>query len=417
MGMKQGYRMVMKHRNFMQTMAATVINRIGDSIDMLAFSWLVYGLTESAGWSAIVLGVNMLPNVFIQPIAGAIVEHIPKKRIMVICDIGRGILTGTIIVLYWMHILSPWMLLLITFLNNALESFRNPASVGFIPLILPKEDYEYGLALNQSSIRICELIGTGLAGVILTLLGVVGAIAIDMMTFFISAVIIAFIPLKEQANVKQISSVRERILEVFYSMKDGFSYLKQTKILVLLCILACILNMSLVPLNSFEAAYVSGILHAPAYVLSLMSISLTIGIGIGSFLYPFFHKYIQNRSLIILGGILTGCYYLVMVLLVQISSLWLINLVLASINLIFGISIGFIMVLANISFMSHVSDEYLTRASSIYSAFAILGMPVLSFILSAICEFATVLDILLVFGVFTILLFLSMIGIRSLKEL
>lgn len=201
--MKQGYRTIMHHRCFMQNLIANLINRLGDSIDMIAFSWLVYALTDSAAWSAIVLGVNILPNILIQPIAGAIVEQQPKKRVMVLCDLGRGVLTGLIILLYINQLLYPWILLVITFMNNTLESFRNPAETGFIPRILPKEDYDFGLSLNQSSARIFELIGTGIAGVILSVGGIAGAVAIDMLTFFISAFLIATIPLQEEKAEKK----------------------------------------------------------------------------------------------------------------------------------------------------------------------------------------------------------------------
>lgn len=415
--MKQGYRSILHHRCFMQNQIANFINRMGDSIDMIAFSWLVYGLTESAGWSAIVLGVNMLPNVLIQPIAGAIVERMPKKRIMVLCDLGRGVLTGAMILLYLTHMLSPWMLLFVTFLNNSLESFRNPASTGFIPLILPKEDYDFGLAFNQSASRVFELIGTGAAGVILTISGVEGAVFIDMLTFFASAFIIAWIPIKEQKIIKNTFSIGQRIKECLHLIKDGAIYLKQSRILMTLCTIACILNMSLVPLNSFQAVYVSGILHAPAYILSLMSIALTIGITVGCFLYPYIHNHVSNHFLLVIGGAVTGIYYIALVLIAPLQSLDRIQIMLTAVNFVLGVCVGFIMVLANVSFMGHVETEYLARASSIYSAIATLGMPIMSFILSAVCEVAGVLEIMLVFGVFTILLFTGMMFLKSLKEL
>lgn len=46
---------------------------------MIAFTWLVYELTGSASWSAVMLGVNMIPNVIVQPFAGAVVERMEKK--------------------------------------------------------------------------------------------------------------------------------------------------------------------------------------------------------------------------------------------------------------------------------------------------------------------------------------------------
>ena len=73
--MEQGYRQIFKQREFMKMTGANFINRFGDSIDMIAFTWLIFELTGSASWSAIMLGVNMIPNVLVQPFAGAIVER------------------------------------------------------------------------------------------------------------------------------------------------------------------------------------------------------------------------------------------------------------------------------------------------------------------------------------------------------
>ena len=48
--MEQGYRQIFKQREFMKMTGANFINRFGDSIDMIAFTWLVFELTGSASW-------------------------------------------------------------------------------------------------------------------------------------------------------------------------------------------------------------------------------------------------------------------------------------------------------------------------------------------------------------------------------
>lgn len=182
--MERGYRQIFKQKEYMKMTGANFINRLGDSIDMIAFTWLVYELTGSASWSAVMLGVNMIPNVIVQPFAGAVVERMEKKRVMILCDILRGILTAAIAVLYMLSVLQPWMLLLITFLNNTLESFRNPASTAFTPLILDREYYDFGLSFSQSSSRICELVGTAAGGILIAAIGLPGAILTDVASFF-----------------------------------------------------------------------------------------------------------------------------------------------------------------------------------------------------------------------------------------
>lgn len=414
--MKQGYRSLLKHRKYTQHLSANLINRLGDSVDMITFSWLVFGLTGSAGWSAIILGVNMLPNLFIQPIAGAIVERLPKKNVIVFCDIGRGLLTTAILILYLQGKLQPVMLLVTTFLNNTFESFRNPASVSFVPMILPKEDYDFGLSLNQSSSRICELIGTGLGGVIIATIGLQGAIAIDVLSFFICAIFIATIPVTESYTATK-QSMKVKLQACIQSMKEGFHYLINTKAVITICLIGCVLNMALVPLNSLETPYVSGTLHAPAYVLSIMSMALSIGIGIGAFLYPYLHKKISNKVLIIANGIATGVFYVLLAIYPSIPSLTIITICLTLTNLIYGCMVGTIMSLSSISFMKHVEKDFLARASAINGSIAIMGMPILSFILSAICEVASVTQILAYFGLFTIILFVGMIFMKRLDSI
>lgn len=63
-------------------MVAGLINRFGDSIDAIAFTWLVYAITGKASWSALVFAANQLPSVLVQPFAGVLVEGMDKKKLI-----------------------------------------------------------------------------------------------------------------------------------------------------------------------------------------------------------------------------------------------------------------------------------------------------------------------------------------------
>ena len=87
---KIGYKDIFKQKEYMKMMVAALINRFGDSIDAIASTWIVYELTGSAVWSAVIFGVNKVPSVFVTPLAGAWVEGRNKKAIMIITDLIRG---------------------------------------------------------------------------------------------------------------------------------------------------------------------------------------------------------------------------------------------------------------------------------------------------------------------------------------
>ena len=414
--MKYGYRSILQQKLYMRNIYANLINRLGDSIDAIAFSWLVYSITNSAAWSAVVLGVNLMPNIIIQPFAGAIVERMSKKQVIVLCDIARGIMTALILILYLGNNLSPWILLGITFVNNTFESFRSPAATCFVPMILQEEYYEFGLSFHQSSSRVCELIGVGLAGVIIATFGLQGAILIDMISFFLCAAIIMSIPVQEVIE-KTTNKLWNKCKKCLLDLKDGFHYLIRSRTVCMISIVACILNMALVPINSFQAPYINGVLQAPVYVLSMMSMGTSIGITIGAFLYPFVHKRVSNRMILLGGGVAIGVYYIALSQIALLQSMMLIMISIVVTNLIFGIFIGIMIAMNGVVFMQQVDKAYLARASAIYGAIAILGMPILSFIMGAISSVVGVVDIFMIFGVFTIVIFIGMMFVKSMKDI
>ena len=57
------YRQILKNSDYRKLLFADVINRFGDSVDAVAFTWLTYQFSHSASLSALTLAANRLPTV------------------------------------------------------------------------------------------------------------------------------------------------------------------------------------------------------------------------------------------------------------------------------------------------------------------------------------------------------------------
>lgn len=88
------------NHNYVYLLTSNIINRCGDSLDTILFTWLVYLLTNSAGWSAIIFGINQATSVIIQPFIGPLVENMNKKKVLVLSDIARVLLVLYILYVY-----------------------------------------------------------------------------------------------------------------------------------------------------------------------------------------------------------------------------------------------------------------------------------------------------------------------------
>lgn len=400
---KVGYRDVLRQKEYVKVILASLVNRFGDSIDAIAFTWLVYAITQNAAWSALVFAVNQLPSVLVQPFAGALVEGMDKKKLMVGTDIVRGMITGGLAVLYVTGNVTPWILLAFTLINSTVEAFRLPAGMAVIPQILEEKYYTYGTSLNSVLSMVVQLIGLGMAGLIISAFGIGTAIAIDGISFFGSALFLSFLKLKE----KNLKKGMPKLGEYFSTLGAGIVYLKEQPVIRNFCIMGVFVNAVVVPLNSLQTPLIQEVLGQGSELLSIFSITLTVGMAVGSLLYPVVSKKCSVRTSIVSMGVSIGIgMYLYTVGGYFKSSVMLVSVITAFLSFVIGMGASIVTSALSVQFMKTVEKEYLARVGSIFNAGACAAAPVTSFLLSAVASFFSVAQIFKLCGIFCVIIFL-----------
>lgn len=406
---KKGYRNVLTQKQYMKFIIANLISRFGDSIDAIAFTWLVYQITGSASWSAIIFAVNQLPGIFLQPFAGALVEGMNKKRIMVITDFIRGMVVVMLAVLFLTDNVNPWVLLGFTVIISGVEAFCMPASTAIVPKIIDMEYYEYGSSLSRTLGTVVELIGMGLAGTIIGLFGIGTAILIDAVTFFGSAVVLATLKVREEKPMKTKANGREYLS----NLKGGLVYLKQMPVIRNFCILGVVANGIVVPINSLQSPMVSELMGQGPEFLSVFGIAFTICIGVSAVLFPKVHERISARTLVVGGGCFVGVgIYALTVTQYFRDQIFMIYAITIAACVLLGFGVGFMSSTLNVQFMKLVDQEYLARVGSIFNAGAMAASPVVSFAVSGLAAYFSVGQIFVVSSVLCVILFMF-VGIRK----
>lgn len=392
---------LLSEREYLKMIFANAINRFGDSIDAVAFGWMVYELTGSKTWLTIILGVNFIPTILFQPFAGALANYLNKKKTVIFCDIMRGVMVMTIGLLFIAGLLNPWILLVITFANSSFEALRVPCGLAMVPLILKKENYVVGMSFNQGASRVSELFGMGASGVVIAVLGVGGALLIDAVTFLLSAFVLMFIKLRGSEKEQEAAPRQSYLTE----LKEGFRYFRKTPIIFAVCILCVFINIFSVPWDNLKVAFVSESLHLGAIALSVSGTCSTIGLLLGTAIYPMVAKKIAHKLLFIGGGGVLGVLYF---LLVTSSVMPTISLKLVSYgvySLCFGIINSMIGLGLVVTVMSNIEAEFTGRVGSIFNAMACASLPIGSFAMAFVTPWFSVNSIYIMTGIASILVF------------
>lgn len=397
---KEGYKDIFRNTEYMKTVFASIVNRFGDSIDSIAFTWLVYQVTHSAAWSAIIFGINRIPTIFLQPIAGAVVEGRNKKLIMVVTDIIRGLCVGFVATASVAGFLNQWILLICTIIISGAEAFNRPASTALIPRLLDKEHYDFGLSLNSSVSGAAELAGYGAAGIIIASFSISAAIYMDMVTFFLSAVII--LSVRVTMNVNKSTGIN--IKSYWDNLKDGFHYIKHNSLMINFLIMAVFINGILVPFNSLQAPLISEVLHSGEVLLSVLSLTITAGMISGAAIYPYIRSRLSSYAIVSIVSYSIGAYYFALILVGRFVPPGILTYITVTVSsMLFGVAVALANSFVNVEFMKNIREDYIARVFSILGALCVAAMPAVSFIISIFAKKVSTEVLFLAAGLFDIL--------------
>lgn len=399
------YLTVLKNTNYRRLLMANFINRLGDSIDTIAFLWIVYSVTGEGTWSAIVFAINKIPSIIFLPLTGAFVEKRNKKQIMLICDLIRCLLVAAFTVAIATQTLSVAFILIFTFLISTAEAFRIPASTSFITRILTKETLDYGVILNVIVSTIVQIGGMALGGVLLGYFNAQVVFTADVISFIISILLILSIRYKETitAHLQQTSS-----LSIF---KEGLKYIRDNKALRLIILLTILSGAAVCPLDSLQMPMVAEVFNREADYLSVLSVCVSIGTLLGGASYPRIKKVMDQKLLFSAAFFYIGLVYAMIAFFgFTTTKIAYEHELFAAIYFIYGIAASFFTAGLGLMILEHTKQEYISRTNAIYSALGEAVVPLVSALTGVLVMF---LEIHVLFAGISVLIFLVLAVIYS----
>ena len=148
---------LLTHPAFSRLLAAMTISSLGDWVGFVAVTTLVTRLSGSVATAGFAIGAvmiaRMLPAVLFSPIAGALVDRVDRKRIMMLSDVGRGTMYAAMA-----FVGELWAIFLLSFAIECLAAVeprprRHPAEHGAAPPAQERERDRTGEHVRDPSAR------------------------------------------------------------------------------------------------------------------------------------------------------------------------------------------------------------------------------------------------------------------------
>jgi predicted MFS family arabinose efflux permease len=178
-------------RNFRLLFGGQTISVLGDALYVVAFPWLILTTGGSAEELGIVLAAYGIARAVSMLAGGWLSDRLRPRRVMLIADAVRLLLVGLLAAIAWGGHPTLWQLCAIAVPLGAFGGAFLPASQSILPETLSPDDLQAGNGLMLASRQGANLLGAAGAGVLVTAVSSAVALAIDAVTFLVSALSLA----------------------------------------------------------------------------------------------------------------------------------------------------------------------------------------------------------------------------------
>jgi len=184
---------------FARFWTASTVSGFGTYVTTIAIQvMIVLTLHEGAAAVGLVNAARWLPYLLFGLVAGVLVDRARRRPVLVVTDLGRGVLLVAIPMLALTHRLSLPVLMGFMIAFGLMSLFNDAADQSFLPRIVPARLLTAANARLDQSGAVAQTCGPALAGGLVSLLTAPWAVLIDAVSYLVCGVLIAGVPVDEE---------------------------------------------------------------------------------------------------------------------------------------------------------------------------------------------------------------------------
>jgi len=213
--------------------------------------------------------LDLAPALLIGLFVGAFIDRLRRRPILILADIGRAVLLGSIPIASYFGLLSMSHLYVVAFLGGILTVFFDVAHMSLLPSLVPRDRLVEGNSKLEVSRSIAMIAGPGIAGLLVQLLTAAIALIIDAVSFLASAVCLLLL------STPEVTPTRSGERSSFWSdVAEGFTTVWSQLILRRMALSLCVFNFFY---NVIGAVYVLYVVRELQIAPATLGLIFTIG--------------------------------------------------------------------------------------------------------------------------------------------
>ncbi len=259
-----------RNRNFTLLWTGEGVSVLGNATTSILLPLLaVVEFDAGPGWMGLLTAAAWVPWIVVGLPAGAWVDRLPARRVMVISDLAAAATLASVPVAWIAGWLTLPPLAAAAFCNGVCTVFFRAAYPGLVRRVAPAEQQETAFATLFGTESAMQVAGPGVGGLMAQVASAAWGLVADALSFVVSAICLLRLRLPE-ADADQLpeaAPLRQRI-------REGVDYIRQDRFLRFFTVMGCISNFGLTGYGALLVLFLIREVH-----LSEGAVGLVMAIG------------------------------------------------------------------------------------------------------------------------------------------
>jgi MFS family permease len=271
---------LLRHRDFRRLWAGETVSELGTQVSLLAIPLVaVRTLHATTLQVGLLAAAATVPFLVVGLPAGALIDRMRRRRVMIAADLGRLLALGSIPVTYALGHLGLAQLYAVALVAGGLTVFFDVAYQSYLPSLVGLDNVIEGNAKLIGSAQVSQVAGPSIAGLLIQAIGGAYAVALDAGSFLFSGAAITAIRAKEpRPAVPEGGHPR-----LHRDIAEGLRFVFGQPLLraITACTTSC--NFFSGVMTAVEVVFLVRVVHAQPGVIGLLFAAVGLGGLIGAF--------------------------------------------------------------------------------------------------------------------------------------
>ena len=262
-----------RHRDFLLLWGGQSISEIGSNITQLALPLTaVLVLNATAFQVGLLTAATFVSFALIALPAGAIVDRLAKRRLLLACDAARVVILGSVPVAAAFDVLTLGQLYVVALLASACTVFFDVAYQSYVPSLVPMAQLNDANGKLGATQTLASAAGPGLGGALVGLMGAARTISVDALSYAVS--MISLLLIRSRADEPQPDAAAARDGHILSGLRkdiaEGLRFVVRQPILRRLVVCSATINFWAAASTAVTTIFLVRVLYLHPTVIGLL---------------------------------------------------------------------------------------------------------------------------------------------------